>query len=89
MEKKLSFAFSLLIMLILLACIFVGVILWELDPHIPIIMATLIAAVIAVFKGIKWKDLEESMVKAVNNVTPSILFLLAMGIMLGTWLHSG
>ena len=89
MEAKLSFGKSLLIIAILLICIFVGVILWGLDPHIPIIIATAIAAVIAILSGMKWEQLEDSMVKAVNNVTPAILFLLAMGMMLGTWLHSG
>lgn len=89
MEKSLSFGKSLLIMAVLLVCIFVGVILWGLDPHIPIIIATVIAAIIAILSGLKWDVLEDSMVKAVNNVTPAILFLLAMGIMLGTWLHSG
>ena len=89
MEKKLSFGLSLLIMAILLICIFVGVILLGLDPHIPIVIATAISAGVAIISGMKWEALEESMVKAVNNVTPAILFLLAMGIMLGTWLHSG
>lgn len=83
MEAKLSFGKSLLIIAILLICIFVGVILWGLDPHIPIIIATAIAAVIAILSGMKWEQLEDSMVKAVNNVTPAILFLLAMGMMLG------
>ena len=87
--KKFSFGMSLLILAVLLVCIFVGVIVWELDPQIPIVIAALIAVIIAYFNGIKWNDLEESMVKAVNNVTPAMLFLLAMGIMLGTWLHSG
>lgn len=89
MVKRVSFGMSLLILALLLICIFVGVILWELDPQIPIIIATLLAVIVAYFNGIKWNALEESMVKAVNNVTPAILFLLAMGIMLGTWLHSG
>ncbi|MGI6708637.1 MAG: Na+/H+ antiporter NhaC [Dethiobacteria bacterium] len=89
METKLSFGKSLLIMAVLLVCIFVGVILWGLDPHVPIIIATVIAAIIAILSGMKWDQLEDGMVKAINNVTPAILFLLAMGMMLGTWLHSG
>ena len=88
METKLSFGKSLLIMAVLLVCIFVGVILWGLDPHVPIIIATVIAAIIAILSGMKWDQLEDGMVKAINNVTPAILFLLAMGMMLGTWLHS-
>ena len=89
MDTKLSFGKSLLIMAFLLISIFVGVVLWELDPHIPIIITIIFAAIIAVLNGMKWEALENSMVEVINNITPSMIFLLAMGMMLGTWLHSG
>ena len=76
-------------LLFLLLSIFVGVIMWEQDPQIPIVISTIFAIVLSLFNGTSWDELEESIVKTINSITPSIVFLLAMGIMLGTWLHSG
>lgn len=89
MDNKLSFNKSLLVLLFLLLSIFVGVIMWEQDPQIPIVISTIFAIVLSLFNGTSWDELEESIVKTINSITPSIVFLLAMGIMLGTWLHSG
>ena len=89
MEKKLSFGKALLVIGFLLVSIFVGVIIWGLDPQIPIVITTVFAVIIAMINGVKWSDLQDSIVKAINGITPSIVFLLVMGIMLGTWLHSG
>ncbi|NLX75742.1 MAG: Na+/H+ antiporter NhaC [Synergistaceae bacterium] len=89
MEKKLSFGKSLIIIGFLLLSIFVGVIIWEQDPQIPIVLATVFATVFAMVNGIKWEALEKSIIENIVNIVPSIVFLLAMGIMLGTWLHSG
>lgn len=89
MEKKLSFGKSLLVIGFLLVSIFVGVIMWEQDPQIPIVISTMFAIILALLNGSKWDDLEASIVKTINSIVPSIVFLLAMGIMLGTWLHSG
>lgn len=89
MKKKLSFGKALLVIGFLLVSIFVGVIFWGLDPQIPIVITTVFAVIIAMINGVKWSDLQDSIVKAINGITPSIVFLLVMGIMLGTWLHSG
>ena len=89
MEKKLSLGKALLVIGFLLVSIFVGVIFWGLDPQIPIVITTVFAIIIAMINGAKWSDLQESIVKAINSITTSIVFLLVMGIMLGTWLHSG
>ncbi|HHV38047.1 MAG TPA: Na+/H+ antiporter NhaC, partial [Tepidimicrobium sp.] len=89
MDKKLSFGKSLIIIGFLLFAIFVGVIIWEQDPQIPIIITIIFSVIFAMSNGMKWDELEEPIIKTINSITPSIVFLLAMGIMLGTWLHSG
>lgn len=88
-KSKLSLGKSLLIVLFLLVSIFVGVVLWELDPQIPIIMTAIFAAIIAIINGSKWQDLENSILRALGTVNQAMLVLLVIGMMLGTWLHSG
>lgn len=88
-KKKLSFGKSMLVVLFLLVSIFVGVVVWELDPQIPIIMTTIFAAIMAITNGSKWQDLENSILTALGTVNQAMLVLLVIGMMLGTWLHSG
>lgn len=92
MEKKnknLSLSKSFLILAFLLISIFFGVVRWELDPQIPIIITTIFAAIIAITSGSKWDDLESSILDSLNTVGQAMLVLLVIGMMLGTWLHSG
>lgn len=92
MEKQnnnLSLGKSLLILAFLLVSIFFGVVLWGLDPQIPIVITTIFAAIIAIASGSKWDDLEESILESLNTVGQAMLVLLVIGMMLGTWLHSG
>lgn len=92
MEKtnnNLSLGKSLLILAFLLISIFFGVVLWELDPQIPIIITTIFAAIVAITSGSKWDDLEKSILDSLGTVGQAMLVLLVIGMMLGTWLHSG
>ena len=73
----------------LLVSIFIGVVLWGLDAQIPIIITTIFAAGLAISNGSKWSDLESSILESLGTVGQAILVLLVIGMMLGTWLHSG
>lgn len=88
-DKNLSFGKSMLILLFLLGSIFLGVVLWGLDAQIPIIITTIFAAGLAISNGSKWSDLESSILESLGTVGQAILVLLVIGMMLGTWLHSG
>ena len=89
MGKKVSFAQAIFIMLMLLAFVVVGVIVFELDAQIPILLAAVVTALIAMANGIKWQALEDSIIKSLASVLQAIVVLLIIGIMLGTWLQAG
>ena len=58
--------------------------------QISLLLATAIAAVMARTVGRKsWKDVENGIVKAVSNVTVSVLILLLIGMLSGAWMVSG
>ena len=76
MEKtnnNLSLGKSLLILAFLLISIFFGVVLWELDPQIPIIITTIFAAIVAITSGSKWDDLEKSILDSLGTVGQAML----------------
>jgi NhaC family Na+:H+ antiporter len=54
-----------------------------------LILASAVAGLVAVRLGVKWNHIRESMVKSISSAMPSILILLMIGALAGTWLLSG
>jgi len=54
-----------------------------------LILASAVAGVVAVSLGVKWNHIRESMVRSIGSAMPSILILLMIGALAGTWLLSG
>jgi len=57
--------------------------------QVALILASAVAGIIAVTLGVKWIDIRTSMVKSISSAMPSILILLMIGALAGTWLLSG
>ena len=57
--------------------------------QIVLILSAMVAAIMAVRLGYKWKDIEKSMVKSITSAMGSILILLMIGSLAGSWLISG
>ncbi|MBN1950837.1 MAG: Na+/H+ antiporter NhaC [Bacteroidales bacterium] len=54
-----------------------------------LIMASAVAGLVAVFLRVKWDDIQSSIVKSIGLAMPSILILLMIGALAGTWMLSG
>ncbi|MCK5136184.1 MAG: Na+/H+ antiporter NhaC [Bacteroidales bacterium] len=54
-----------------------------------LILASAVAGIVAIYLGVKWTDIQTSMVKSISSAMPSILILLMIGALAGTWLLSG
>src|SRR5699024_4724694 len=50
---------------------------------------TIAAAIVAVFHGWKWKEVEKMMANGVSRALPAIFILLIIGTIIGTWIASG
>ena len=93
-EKKQATLFDSLLCIgflvfILVACL-VGLKEYEISAHIPLIAGAIFAAFIAIFKlGYSWKELEEGILHTINTTMQSILILLVVGMLIGTWILSG
>ena len=86
-ETKLHHA--LITFLILVVAMSVGIKVFEVDPHIPMFVGVIAAAVMAMVLGYKWADIEKMMVEGISKAMQSILILAIVGMMIGTWLISG
>ena len=73
----------------LIAVMSVGIMVFEVDPHIPMFVGVIISAIMAMVLGYKWSDIEKMMVEGISKAMQSILILAIVGMMIGTWLLSG
>jgi len=61
----------------------------ELTTHLPLILATSFASLIAWRRGLSWKDIEEGMVRGIGLALNAVLILLVIGILVATWIQAG
>ncbi|WP_420577930.1 Na+/H+ antiporter NhaC [Ekhidna sp.] len=81
-----------IIFLILLLVINVGIFGSEAlggSNQIVLILSAGVAAIVAIRIGFKWDDIQDGIVKSISSAMASILILLLIGSLAGTWMLSG
>lgn len=80
---------ALVTMGILVALMAVAILVYGVDPHIPMFLGAMAAALMALRLGYKWKQIEEFMLNGINRVLQSLIILIIIGILIGVWLNAG
>ena len=91
MGKKIPMWQCLLVMVVLIALIFWGVVI-DTDAgeaHVSLIFAGAFAAIVAMLNGWKWSYMEQGILAAINRTMQAILILAVVGLMLGSWMAGG
>ena len=91
MGKKIPMWQCLLVMVVLIALIFWGVMV-DTDAgeaHVSLIFAGAFAAIVAMLNGWKWNYMEQGILAAINRTMQAILILAVVGLMLGSWMAGG
>ena len=74
---------------ILIGCLAMNVRLYDGQPHIPLIIGTIVASIVGLTLGYSWKVIEDGMVKGIVIALKAILILLVIGLLIGSWIASG
>ena len=91
MGKKIPMWQCLIVMVVLIALIFWGVMV-DTDAgeaHVSLIFAGAFAAIVAMLNGWKWSYMEQGILAAINRTMQAILILAVVGLMLGSWYAGG
>ena len=91
MGKKIPMWQCLLIMVMLVALLYWGIMI-DTDAgegHVALILAGGFAAIVAVLNGWKWSYLEAGILAAINRTMQAILILAVVGLMLSSWVAGG
>lgn len=67
----------------------IGIIVFKVDPHIPMFIGVILAALMSLRLGYKWSAIEEMMITGISRAMQAILILSIVGMMVGVWLLSG
>lgn len=80
---------ALIPIVVLIGSLYVGLVIYETDAHIPILFATIVASIVGVTLGSKWEDLEKGAIESIQASMQAILILMIVGTVVGTWVLSG
>lgn len=80
---------ALIPVLALVVSLTLNIVLLGGDPHLPLILASSVAAIVGLLLGRTWSDMEQGIVKGITIALKAILILMVVGIMIGTWIASG
>lgn len=80
---------ALVTMLFMVAMLAIGIIKFGVDPHVPMFVGVVGAALMALYLGYQWKDIETSMLDGIYKALQSVIILAIIGILTGVWLDAG
>ncbi|MEB8127060.1 Na+/H+ antiporter NhaC [Staphylococcus succinus] len=89
MIRQPTFLESISTIIIMIIIVITGFVVFEIPIQPLLILASAYAAWIARRVGLKWRDLEEGITYRLATAMPAIFIILAVGIIVGTWMYSG
>lgn len=88
-KKEMSLLWAMIPLVVMILCMIVAVVVLEQGPHIPLIIGTSVAALVAWKHGFKWNDVEEMMYKGIKLALPAVVIIMLVGLTIGAWIGGG
>lgn len=88
-RKKIKLGIALIPVVFLIGALSVTIGVFKQSPHMPLIAAAAVAAVVAAFHKYPWKDIQEGIVHGITLAMGALLILMVVGTMIGTWIIGG
>ena len=88
-EKSMSFAKSMIPIIYLALALIYTLRFLHGDPHIPILTAAVVAAIVAALSGYHWQEIQDGIVNTIKLSMSAILILMIIGMIIGTWILAG
>jgi NhaC family Na+:H+ antiporter len=60
-----------------------------LEPHIPIVLACILAALMAKKVGCTWSDIRDGMLESIFRAVEALIIVMIVGMLIGTWVLAG
>lgn len=89
MNNRLNATRSIILLLASVLVVFMGIIVIKANSTVVLATAGAVAMGLSMLWGIAWEDLERDLMDSLRSMLPSILILLAVGMLVGSWILSG
>lgn len=80
---------ALFSILALVAIMAVGLVKYHTDPHLPMLLGSFFASIVAIRLGFKWEDIEKSMIDGISGALQAVIILVIIGVLIGVWIQAG
>ncbi|MFC5590661.1 Na+/H+ antiporter NhaC [Sporosarcina soli] len=87
--REVSFWLAMLPLTVMIIVMIFTVVKLEQGPHIPLIIGTTTAALVAWKMGYTWKDIEEMIYKGIRLALPAVVIIMLVGLTIGAWMGGG
>jgi len=89
-KKQATLAHAFIPIIVLVATLSLSILQFGADPHIPIIVAIVVASGVAIFSlGFTWDEVEKGAIETIQMSMQAILILMVIGTVIGVWILSG
>jgi len=89
MKKDINAGWALLTFAVMIITMLITVVVLEQSPHVPLLVGTTVAAIVAKMHGYKWSEIEEMMYKGIRLALPAIVIIILVGLTIGAWIGGG
>jgi NhaC family Na+:H+ antiporter len=81
---------AIAVMVFACVCILSAIQIWETDAHIPLVVSSFVASVIAMWRlKVRWAVIEDAMLSSILMGMQACLILYTVGMLIGVWILSG
>lgn len=89
MKRQPTFLESISTIIVMVIVVTTGFVIFNIPIQVLLLISSAYAACIAYRVGLRWEDLEEGISKRLNTAMPAIFIILAVGVIVGSWMFSG
>ncbi|MDD1780045.1 Na+/H+ antiporter NhaC [Enterovibrio sp. ZSDZ35] len=80
---------AIISLLSLVVGISISIVLYGLDPQVPMMLGVVVASIVALRCGFAWKDIQGGMISGIHNALPAMIILMIVGSLIGVWILAG
>ncbi|WP_251129942.1 Na+/H+ antiporter NhaC [Exiguobacterium sp. s57] len=88
-KKDMKLGWALLPLSVMIVVMLISIVQLGQGPHIPLIVGTAVASIVAWRHGFKWKEIEEMMYKGIRLALPAVVIIILVGLTIGAWIGGG
>lgn len=80
---------AMISLLSLVLGISISIVIYGLDPQIPMLVGVTVASLVAMRCGFNWNTIQNGMISGITNALPATIILILVGILIGVWILAG